>query len=116
MRFTIYTIFLILISTQALAEYRVFTLHIINSTTQATRQIETTLDPEQYITFYPLRASEQISYIETWLCKGRTDFFKSHCNNPRLNTADNKAPTVGSAAKLDQNPAGPTSQSPELLN
>lgn len=112
MRFTIKIILLTLISTSVWAEYRVFTLHIIDSTKQSSRQIETTLDPEQYISFYPLRENEQISYIETWLCKGRTDFFKSHCDNPRLNTADSAIP----AAKLDQNPAERTSQSPELLN
>ena len=81
----------------ALAEYRVFTLHFINKKTNVTKQIETTLDPEQYITFFPIRAGEEISYIETWRCQGRTDFFKSHCNNPRLNTSTEK----NSTAKLD---------------
>lgn len=88
----------------AKAEYRVFTLHIVDkSAPQAgplTRQIETTLDPQQYITYYPLKSSERISYIETWRCPGRTDFFKSHCDNPRL---------------LDRSPATVPSQSPEVL-
>lgn len=65
-----------------------------------TKQTETTLDPEQYISIYPLGPNEEISYIETWRCFGRTDFFKSHCDNPRL---------------LDQKPVVVPSQSPELI-
>lgn len=84
-----------------MAEYRVFTLHIINKSTQMTKQIETTLDPEQYIGFYPLKNDEEISYIETWRCLGRTDFFKSHCDNPRLNTTANQNPISKPSAKLD---------------
>lgn len=67
------------------AEYRVFTLHIENNKNQTVRQVETTLDPEQFIDFYPLKPDEKISYVETWRCQGRTDFFKPHCDNPRLN-------------------------------
>lgn len=73
------------LSISANAEYRVFTLHIINKKSQATKQVETTLDPLQYSSLFPLKAEEEISYIETWRCAGRTDFFKSHCDNPRLN-------------------------------
>lgn len=83
------------------AEYRVFTLHIINKKTQSTRQVETTLDPIQFTTFYPLRTEEEISYIETWRCQGRTDFFKSHCDNPRLNPIPEAALSAPAAAKLD---------------
>lgn len=95
------SLFLVFFSSNfARAEYRVFTLHIINRTNQQTKQIETTLDPEQFISFYPLKVNEEISYIETWRCHGRTDFFKSHCENPRL---------------LDQGPVVAPSQSPELI-
>jgi hypothetical protein len=80
----------------ALAEYRVFTLHISNADATQVKQVQTTLDPEQYIGFYPLQKGQTISYIETWKCLGRTDLFKPHCDNPRL---------------LDRNPA---SQSPEV--
>lgn len=73
------------LSISAFAEYRVFTLHIINKKSQVTKQVETTLDPLQYSTFFPLKTEEEISYIETWRCKGRTDFFKPHCDNPRTN-------------------------------
>lgn len=101
MLFTLQILLFIFISCQSLAEYRVFTLHIINKKSQLTKQIETTLDPMQFTTFYPLRADEQITYIETWRCRGRTDFFKAHCNNPRLEVSGNTDNTPRPAAKLD---------------
>lgn len=100
MRFYIKLVFYCLLPLPALAEYRVFTLYITDKTTKATKQINTTLDPEQYIDFYPLKKSEEISYLRTWRCAGRTDFFKSHCKNPHL---------------PDQEPELVTSQSPEIL-
>lgn len=101
-----FLVFLVL-SVTALAEYRVFTLHIIDPQTQATRQVETTLDPDQYKSLYPLKRGEEISYIETWWCRGRTDFFKAHCDNPRLK--------LSAPSNPDQSPNLLTSQSPEVL-
>ena len=66
-----------------LAEYRVFIIHINNQTNKTQRQVRTTLDPEQFKQIFPLNNTELISYVETWLCKGRTDFFKSHCKQPQ---------------------------------
>lgn len=108
---SIVLIVFLLITESVLAEYRVFTLHIINRTAQKTRQIETTLDPTQFTTIYPLIANEEISYIETWRCKGRTDFFKSHCDNPRLLPQQNDRSI---SSQLDQQPVVVPSQSPEL--
>ena len=86
----------------AKAEYRVFSVVITNEKTQLTRQIETTLDPEQYASLYPLNPIERISYVDTWKCFGRTDFFKSHCAKPET------------VSRLDQQPAIHPSQSPEV--
>ncbi|MBY0554801.1 hypothetical protein K2P97_09745 [bacterium] len=91
----------------AIAEYRVFTLHIIDQKTQATRQVETTLDPDQYKSLYPIKPGEHISYIETWWCRGNTSHLKAHCDNPRLQPAIPPNP--------DQSPDLLTSQSPEVL-
>lgn len=79
---------ILFLSITAGAEYRVFTLHIKNKKNQNVKQVETTLDPLQYASIYPLKSEEEISYIETWRCQGRTDFFKSHCNNPRLDSTN----------------------------
>ncbi len=64
------------------ADYRVFVLHLINEKTNVIRQIQTTLDPEQYETIYPLQIDEKLTYVQTWRCRGRTDFFKPHCDAP----------------------------------
>lgn len=91
----------------ARAEYRVFSITINNSETQVIRQVETTLDPEQFKTLYPLGRQESIYYVDTWICRGRTNFFKPHCAKPQ------KVPPPSSAT--DQGRAPASSQSPELL-
>jgi hypothetical protein len=77
------------------AEYRAFMLHLLNEKTQVVKQILTTLDPDQYRTQFPLNANEKLTYVQTWRCKGRTDFFQPICEKP------------------DRNPALAPSQSPE---
>lgn len=75
-------LFIFLLSLNVFAEYRVFTLMITNTKTGENRQFDSTLDPEQYLTFFTLKADETISYTQTWRCKGRTSDFKSHCVQP----------------------------------
>lgn len=77
------------------AEYRAFVIDIANTKSKIHRQILTTLDPDQYRTVYPLAQDESISYVKTWRCPGRTDFFHPICEAP------------------DRSPATPPSQSPE---
>lgn len=89
----------LLFSFQVMAEYRVFTLHIINHQSQNVRIVESTLDPVQYRGVYPLEAHESITYVETRKCLGRTDFHKSYCRKP---------------AQQDQQPEVVTIQSPEI--
>lgn len=72
----------LLICLDGKAEYRAFILHLFNSEKQQVRLIETTLDPDQYRTLYPLSPHESLTYVETWKCKGRTDFFKPICAKP----------------------------------
>jgi hypothetical protein len=72
----------ILFSEFSQAEYRVFTLKITNSKTQVSRTIKSTLDPEQYKSYYPLNNDEQISYVKTWRCRGSTRDFQALCEAP----------------------------------
>jgi hypothetical protein len=81
-----------IISLTAQAEYRVFTLMIHNEKTNESRQFDSTLDPEQYKTFYPLNANETIVYIDTWRCKGRTSDFKQLCLKPVNPSEENRLP------------------------
>ena len=66
----------------AKSEYRVFIMNLTNEKTNSVRQIQSTLDPEQYQTLYPHAADEKLTYVQTWRCRGRTDFFKPHCAPP----------------------------------
>lgn len=104
----------------ARAEYRVFVLKIskkptttANANTQepdrspanaggptenatedlpAFRLVTSTLDPEQYRYYYPVAPDEQITYIDTWRCYGRTDNFQPFCPNPKDQIAPEAAP------------------------
>lgn len=87
-------------SDAAHAEYRMFTLRITNTQTQDVRLVNSTLDPIQYRTYYPVKAEEQIVYTDTWRCYGRTDDFKPPCPSPR-------APAEAPAEQQNQGPATP---------
>lgn len=82
-------IFSLWFSITAQAEYRVFMLLLENKKTGAARQIQSTLDPEQYVSLYPLARDEVMTYVQTWRCPGRTDFFKPTCPNPKLDSKPN---------------------------
>jgi len=106
---------LIFFTSIAQAEYRVFMLLLSNQKTSTARQIQTTLDPEQYKTLYPLNEGETLSYVDTWMCKGRTDDFRPHCDKP--------VKPASAAALLDQasrqpanSPANTTTKSPDIKN
>jgi len=58
------------------------------------------------MTLYPLNDGENISYVDTWMCNGRTDFFKPHCDKPE------KVKTAATA--LDRGPASVTTQSLDI--
>lgn len=75
-------IFIILSTITARAEYRVFTLKITNTKTQVSHTIKSTLDPEQYKSYFPLQYDEQISYVKTWRCQGSTRDFTALCEAP----------------------------------
>lgn len=79
-------LFVFLLAIPTLAEYRVFTLMITNTKTGDNRQFDSTLDPDQYITFYPLKTDETIRYTQTWRCKGNTSGLKPQCPQPEKRT------------------------------
>jgi len=72
----------LLFNTTAFADYRVFKLQITNNKTKQARTFQSTLDPDQYRSIYGLKNEESITYVQTWRCWGRTDFFKPHCQSP----------------------------------
>ena len=66
------------------AEYRVFKLQFTNSKTNQVRQIQSTLDPEQFENVYPPNPNETLTYVQTWRCKGNTNHYQAHCQSPEL--------------------------------
>ena len=67
------------------AEYRVFTLDIINEETGKTRTVQSTLDHIQYRTYYPLKAGEYVSYVDSWMCWENTNGFRPACERAEEN-------------------------------
>lgn len=99
-----FLIFILVFSVQVQAEYRVFELEITTyaqndlpedgqSTTAPApspeelgkRTVLSTLDPEQYRGYHTVHPFEQVRYIATWRCKGRTSN-KDYCPNPKVKT------------------------------
>ena len=74
-------ILFILFSVAAKAEYRAFLLRITGP--QGERLVKSNHDPEQYVGYFPIQQNEQIVYVDTWMCKGRTSDFRQICPSPR---------------------------------
>lgn len=77
-----------LITSLALAEYRVFQLQILTYqpdgiTVAETQSFPHYLDPEQYRGYFPVKPNQKVQYTDTWLCPGRTSHHKPFCPNPR---------------------------------
>lgn len=79
------SLLILLCGLKASAEYRVFVLKITDSRTQNTRQFESTLDPDQYRSFYLVKPTETITYIDTWKCLGNTSLERGLCDKPPKN-------------------------------
>lgn len=65
----------------ASAEYRVFVLKI-ETPGQEPQTLLSTLDPWQYVGYYPVKPDARVTYINTWRCRGRTDGLP-FCPDPR---------------------------------
>ncbi len=86
----LWTLFVI---TFARAEYRAFELVITNSATGQERVEISTLDPNQYRAYHPVKIDEKVQYRATWRCRGNTSK-KPVCSRP-----ENTSPPPS----LDQN-------------
>jgi hypothetical protein len=92
-----FILFIALISLQAHAEYRVYQLGIKSSPTAKQEKVVTsTLDHLQYLDYYKIEPQEQVRLIDHWMCRGRTDHFKSHCSKPKppSPTSNQADPTI----------------------
>jgi hypothetical protein len=85
----------------AFAEYRAFELSITNANSGKTRTVLSTLDQYQYPAYHHLANGDTISYVNSWMCYGRTSGFQAIC------------PSTG-AAFPGQNPVTPNPTDPAL--
>lgn len=85
--------FVSLFLTQSLfAEYRAFTLMITDLEKNQNRQFDSTLDPEQYRSYFTVKAQDKIVYIDTWLCKGNTSRLDQICPRPNRQPSSTLTP------------------------
>lgn len=90
----------------AKAEYRAYELAIVHEPTGKTRTVISTLDDQQYPGYYPLLAGERVEIRSTWMCWGRSDYFKQICPNPNppADGAPAPGPTANSTAPAPATP------------
>jgi len=92
------TLFTLLL-TAAHAEYRAFELVITDSSTGQERVLISTLDPNQYRGYHPVKYTEVVQYRATWMCKGNTAG-KPVCAQPE--DQPERAPAAVPTPSLDQ--------------
>lgn len=98
-------------------EYRAFLLKITSADGTSFREVISTLDPWQYVGYYPLASGEGIQYTRTWKCMGRTND-RPICPAPETINPDTQTgmtsppPASGSAQPIPPAPAAelPASQ------
>ena len=99
---------LALLMSNAFAEYRAFWLEIKPPSGESVR-VKSTLDPDQYVGYFPQAAGTHIKYTETWMCRGRTDNLPM-CKSPSELSSDS---TTANARPGSTQQASGSGQSPE---
>ncbi len=79
-------IFILFAPSSLLAEYRVFQLQLINNENKVLRDFQSTLDPLQYPSYFPLPPGLKIQYTKTWMCPENTSNFKPFCPDPKASS------------------------------
>lgn len=84
----------------AFAEYRAFELRIEKiENPEEFRTFVSSLDPQQYRGYFPVKPDERIYYTSSWMCRGRTGGFRKACENPKL-----REPAADEASGAQQDP------------
>lgn len=65
------------------AEYRAYQLGI-QSPSGAVKKVTSTLDANQYPTYFHVPSDHSILLLDHWMCWGRTSDFKPICTKPPL--------------------------------
>ena len=81
----------VLILHRAQAEYRVYRLGVKYTDKQIKEnEVLTTLDDIQYMTYYKVTPQQKVHILQHWMCRGRTDYFKTYCPAPISKAAAKK--------------------------
>lgn len=72
----------ILFPTLVFAEYRVYKLKLTDTKTNTSREILSTLMPQQYVFYYPITPFQTLVILDHWMCWERGDGFKKLCTRP----------------------------------
>lgn len=94
----------------ASAEYRAFLLRIEKMDRPGeVRELISTLDPLQYPGYFPLQENERVSYVRTWMCKGRTNL-RPICPDPeseKTEASEEETPPADPATEPSTAPIDP---------
>jgi len=89
-------LFILLLSSSASAEYRLFLLEFKNEANELVRTEKSTLDPDQYRGYYNVPPTLSVTYTQTWMCFGNTSH-QDYCKSPQ-ELANEKTETQDPAA------------------
>lgn len=82
---------LLLWSLSAQAEYRAFLLKIVSADGASVRYEKSFLDPLQYPSYYHVNPGEKITYVDTWMCRERTND-QPFCESPHAVNPEQQNP------------------------
>jgi hypothetical protein len=99
----IFAIFLLATSGFARAEYRTYKLGVRPKPDVKEKEavVYSTLDDQQYMTYYSVSGLEYVRIIQHWMCFGRTDQFKKLCGQPP-DKKDWPDPLIAAAASAEK--------------
>lgn len=112
----LFAVFFLFMTLEVQAEYRAFLLQISNADGTETKQIKSTLDPDQYRGYYTVKDTERIFYVDTWMCRGRTND-QPVCPSPRELAAETtEASDPAQTPSVTDTPAPPPPPAPSVPN
>ena len=87
------------------AENRVFKLKVTNTKTGVSREILSTLDPQQYIGYNYFGAYDTVVILDHWMCWERRPRFSKLCTRPSAGKKkESEGPKTGSSRELASPP------------
>jgi len=84
----------------AVSEYRVYQLKITDTKTSKSREVLSTMMPQAYIEYYPIRSSEMVEIVDHWMCWKRSDGYQKPCTRPFSGLV--QSPKTGSPVSQQQ--------------